>query len=57
MRGPKFISKESAAGLKILNWTQKSVNEFHVNSQTKANGAANKEANDQPDHPKCAQLP
>ena len=46
MRGPEFISKESAAGLKILNWTQKSVNEFHVNSQTKANGAANKEAND-----------
>ena len=46
MRGPEFISKESAAGLKILNWTQKSVNELHVNSQAKADGAANEEAND-----------
>ena len=46
VRGPEFIRKESAAGLKILNWTQKGVNEFHVNSQTKANGAVNKEAND-----------
>ena len=46
MRGPKFISKESAARLKILDWTQKGVNEFHVNSQAKADGAANEEAND-----------
>ena len=57
MRGPEFISKESAAGLKILNWTQKSVNESHVNSQAKANGAANEEANDEPDDSKGAQLP
>ena len=48
VRGTKFLSKESA---------QKSVNEFHMNSQAKANCAADEEANDEPDDSKGAQLP
>ena len=52
MRGPEFLTKQSATGLKVLDGTQIGIDEPNMDDYTLADCRGDKKANYQPCNPK-----
>ena len=56
MRGPEFLRKQSATGLKVLDGAKIGIDESNMDGYTEANCASDEKANYQPQNSKGTKL-